>query len=154
MNQAMSGFKTRNWLTVAILMLAVVGFAYDRYLCAVASVPPQAFAAMAEGASARVLGRVQAGSVKLEAGNLSFVLEDGGASVQISYRGPDQDMVRELKTLLVFGKRLPDGSMAAGGVSIAANYGFITAAYGLGIGLLLVFAWVQERAVRTMEKRL
>lgn len=150
----MTGFRTRNWLAVAVMMLAVIGFAYDRYLCAVASVPPQVFATMAEGASVRVLGRVQAGSVKREGDNLRFVLEDGGAAIQVSYRGPDQDMVRELKTLLVFGKRLPDGSMEAGGVSIAANYDFITAAYVLGIGLLLAFAWVQERAVRIMERRL
>lgn len=150
----MTGFKARNWLAVAILMMAVVGFAYDRYLCAAASVPPQTFAAMAEDDSVRVLGRVQAGSVKLEGETLSFALEEGGTSIQVAYRGPDKDMVRELKALLVFGKRLPDGSMAAGGVSSAANYSFIAAAYGLALGLLLLFAWMQERAVRIMEKRL
>lgn len=150
----MTGFRAINWLVVALLMLAVAGFAYDRYLRDVAAVPPQAFAAMAEGASVRVMGRVQAGSVKPEGDALSFVLEEGGASIRVVYRGPDQDMARELKTLLVSGRRLPDGSMAADGMAIAANYGYITAAYGLAIGLLFAFAWAQERAVRGMEKRL
>lgn len=150
----MTGFSTKNWLLVGVLLLAATGFAYNRYVDALASVPPQAFATIAEGGSVRVLGRVRAGSVMPEGDTLNFVVEGEGGFVQVAYRGPDKEAVRELKNLLVSGRRLPDGGMAADAVGIAANYGFVTAAYVLALGLLLVFAWMQERAASTLEKEL
>ncbi len=150
----MNGFGAKSWLLAGAMLLAAAGFAYDRYAHALASVPPAAVAAAAEGGSVRVLGRVRAGSVRAEGDALSFVLEGSGGAVRVAYRGPDKEAVRELKNLLVSGRRVADGGLAADAVAIAANYGFVAAAYGLGFGLLLVFAWTQERAARALEKEL
>ncbi|MDP2265629.1 MAG: cytochrome c maturation protein CcmE [Thiobacillus sp.] len=150
----MNGFSTKNWLLVGVLLLLAAGFAYNRYAHTLASVPPQALASIAEGGSVRVLGRVRAGSIQPEGDTLNFVVEGEGGFVQVAYRGPDKETVRELKNLLVSGRRLPGGGMAADTVSIAANYGFVAAAYGLALGLLLAFAWVQERAAGALQKKL
>lgn len=145
--------KTVRWLAV-ISLAAVALLAWQRYQRDVASVAPAAFNTLASGQSARVVGRVQAGSLQRAAEGASFVLEENGAVVPVTYRGPDSDTLRELKTVLVTGRREADGRMAASEVSIAANYGYITAAYGLVIGLLLGFAWRLERAAGKLEKRL
>lgn len=150
----MSGFGTKSWLLVGALLLAATALAYDRYAHALASVPPQAVAAMAEGGGVRVQGRVRVGSLRPSGDALSFVLEDGGGAVRVAYRGPDKDTVRELKRLLVSGRRQADGGLAADEVGIVAHYGFVAAAYGLAFALLLGFAWAQERAARALEKEL
>jgi len=145
--------KTVRWLAVSLLA-AVALLAWQRYQRDVASVAPAAFNGLASGQSARVAGRVQAGSLQRAAEGASFVLEENGATVPVTYRGSDNDTLRELKTVLVTGRREADGRMAASEVSIAANYGYITAAYGLVIGLLLGVAWRLERAAGKLEKRL
>lgn len=150
----MSGFGMKSWLLVGALLLTTAGLAYDRYAHALASVPPQAVAAAVEGGSVRVLGRVRAGSIESNGDALGFVLEDGGGAVRVAYRGPDRETVRELKRLLVSGRRLADGGIEADTVGIAAHYGFVAAAYGLAFALLLGFAWVQERAARALEQAL
>lgn len=145
--------KTR-WLLVLVLLGAVVALAFQRYRNEVASLAPAEFGAAAVSQPLRVLGRVQAGSLKIAAGEARFVLEGQGAQVSVSYRGPDLDTLRELKTILARGEKQADGGLRADVVSIAPNYAFIVGAYG-SVGLiLLLFAFMVEARLRRMEKEL
>lgn len=142
------------WLLVLVLLGAVVALAFQRYQNEVASLAPAEFGAAAAAQPLRVLGRVQAGSLRIAAGEARFVLEGQGAQVSVIYRGPDLDALRELKTILARGEKQADGGLRADAVSIAPNYAFIVGAYGSAALILLLFAFVVEARLRRMEKEL
>lgn len=150
-----SAFVIR-WLVVLLVLGAVAALAYQRYQRDVAHIAPEAYAAIESGKSARILGRVQAGSLKnVVAGKgAEFVLEAGSVQVKVVYQGPDTDTLRELKTLLVQGVRQPDGTFMASQASIAPNYDYIALAFGLVAALLGVFAFVLEWRVAGMRETL
>ena len=146
--------KGARWLLVVIMLGTVTALAFQRYQNEVASVTPTEFGAMAASQPLRVLGRVQAGSLKIAAGGASFILESEGAQVNVLYQGPDLDTLRELKTILAHGKKQADGSLNADVVSIAPNYAFIAGAFGSAAMILLLFALLVETRLRRMEKEL
>lgn len=143
------------WLLVLLALGAVVALAWQRYQQEVAYLGPGEFVTAAPSGDVRVLGRVRAGSFgKINASEARFVLEDQGAAVNVVYRGPDLDTLRELKTILARGVKQADGSLLASQVSIAPNYNYIAGAYGVAGLILLLFAFVVERQVRRMEREL
>lgn len=144
----------RRWLLVSLLLGAVVALAFQRYQNEVASLSPAEFRATAAAQPLRVLGRVRAGSLKIALGEARFVLEGQNGEVSVSYRGPDLDTLRELKTILARGEKQADGGLRAEVVSIAPNYAFIVGAYGSVALILLLFAFVVEARLRRMEKEL
>lgn len=143
------------WLLVLLALGVVAGLAWQRYLDEVAYLEPGGIASLTQAGNIRVLGRVKAGSFsKSGTSEARFVLEGGGGEVQVLYRGPDVDTLRELKTILARGVRQADGSLLADLVTIAPNYGFIAGAFGSAALILLLFAFVVEYQVRRMEKEL
>lgn len=143
------------WLLVLLALGAVIALAWQRYQQEVAYLEPREFATAAPSGDVRVLGRVRAGSFgKISATEARFVLEDQGGMVNVTYRGPDLDTLRELKTILARGVKQADGSLLASQVSIAPNYDYIAGAYGVAGLILLLFAFVVERQVRRMEREL
>lgn len=142
------------WLLVALLLGAVTALAFQRYQNEVSSLTPAGFGTVAASQSIRVLGRVQAGSLRIAAGEARFILESEGAQVNVLYNGPDLDTLRELKTILTSGEKQADGSLHADTVSIAPNYAFIAAAFGAVGMILLLFAFLVEMRLRRMENEL
>lgn len=142
------------WGLVLALLGIVTALAFQRYQHEVASLTPLEFGHAATVHPVRVLGRVQAGSLKMSATEARFALEGQGAVVSVVYRGPDKDTLRELKTILARGVKQADGSLSADLVSIAPNYAFIVAAYGAVGLILLLFAFVVERQVRRMDEEI
>lgn len=142
------------WLLVAVLLGSAVLLSVQRYVNEVASQDPAEFSTAAASQPWRVLGRVQAGSLKMATGEASFILEGQGAQVSVLYRGPDLDTLRELKTILAHGEKQADGSLLADTVSIAPNYAYIAGAYGAAGTILLLFALLVELRLRRMEKEL
>lgn len=143
------------WLLVFVALGVVIALAWQRYQQEVAYLVPREFAMVAQSQETRVLGRVRAGSFsKSGANEARFVLEQEGAAVNVIYRGPDMDTLRELKTILARGVKQADGSLLASQVSIAPNYDYIAGAYGMAGLILLLFAFVVERQVRRMEREL
>ncbi len=143
------------WLLVALLLGTVAILAFQRYQNEVASVAPSEFGAAAVSQPLRVLGRVQAGSLKkIAADEARFILESDGAQVSVLYRGPDLDTLRELKTILAHGEKQADGSLRADAISITPNYSFIVGAYGMAGVILLLFAFLVEARLRRMEREL
>jgi cytochrome c-type biogenesis protein CcmE len=144
----------RRWLLVVLLLGSVTALAFLRYQNEVASVAPREFRAAAVGQTLRVLGRVQAGSLQIIAGQAHFLLENDGAQVRVLYRGPDLDTLRELKTILASGEKLTDGSLRAAAISITPNYAFIVAAFASAGTILLLFALLVEIRLRRLEREL
>jgi cytochrome c-type biogenesis protein CcmE len=150
----------RRWLFIIFVLGAVSALAWQRYQSEVSSYSPLEFSHLTDGQQARVLGRVQAGSLKMSANTLkgtsdaSFSLEAQGALTPVIYAGPDMDTLRELKTILAQGVRQADGSLRAGRVSIAPNYAYIVGAYGSIALILLLFAFLVERQLRKIQKTL
>lgn len=142
------------WLLVALVLGTVLMLAFQRYQNDVASLAPAEFGAAAVLQPLRVLGRVQAGSLKIANGEAHFILESDSAQVSVLYRGPDLDTLRELKTILARGEKQADGSLHADAVTIAPNYAFIAGAYGAAGTILLLFAFLVEARLRRMEKEL
>jgi cytochrome c-type biogenesis protein CcmE len=88
------------WVLVLALLGVVTVLAFQRYQNEVASLTPLEFSQAATDLPVRVLGRVQAGSLKMSAAEARFALEGQGAVVSVVYRGPDKDTLRELKPSL------------------------------------------------------
>lgn len=146
---------TLRWVLVLVALGVVVALAWQRYQQEVAYLLPREFPSVLQMQEVRVLGRVRAGSFsKIDANEARFVLEEQGAAVDVLYRGPDLDTLRELKTILARGVKQADGSLLASQVSISPNYDYIAGAYGMAGLILLLFAFVVERQVRRMEKEL
>ena len=142
------------WLLVTLLLGGAVMLALQRYQKEVASLDPAEFSNAAAAQPLRVLGRVQAGSLKFAEGEALFILEGQGGQASVLYRGPDLDTLRELKTILAHGVKQADGSLHADTVSIAPNYAYIAGAYGSAGTILLLFALLVEMRLRRMEKEL
>ncbi|MDP2829593.1 MAG: cytochrome c maturation protein CcmE [Sulfuricellaceae bacterium] len=144
----------RRWLFIFLVLGLVSALAWQRYQSEVSSYSPLEFSRLVDGQQARVLGRVQAGSLKMSANDASFILEEQGALTPVIYAGPDMDTLRELKTILAQGVRQADGSLRAERVSIAPNYAYIVGAYGSIALILLLFAFLVERQLRQIQKTL
>jgi cytochrome c-type biogenesis protein CcmE len=140
------------WGLALAALLAAVNAGWQRYQEQVAPIALSAYAQQSAGTQVRLLGRVSGGSLKAEAGALLFVLDIDGQKVPVRYTGKDGDSVRELKTMLVGGKRQADGSLAADFVGINPKYGYVAAGFGLVLCVLLLRTLTLELKLRKLER--
>ena len=140
------------WGLALAALLAAVTAGWQRYQAQVAPIALSSYAQQASGAHVRLLGRIGGGSLKADAGALTFMLDIDGQRVPVRYTGADGDSVRELKTMLVGGVRQADGSLAADFVGINPQYGYVAAGFGLVLCILLLRTLTLENTLRRMEK--
>ena len=140
------------WALALAALLAAVAAGWQRYQSQVAPTPVASYSQLAADSNVRLLGRV--GSLKTEANGLQFLLDVDGQSVPVLYTGPDRDSVRELKTMLVGGKRQADGSLLASSIGIHPHYGYVAAGFGLVLSILLLRTLTLEAQLRRMEREL
>jgi len=140
------------WVLALLALLAAAGAGWNRYQQQVAPQSAAGFESAATGSPIRLLGRIGGGSLHSDATAMSFVLEIEGRRVPVRYVGPDRDSVRELKTMLVGGKRQADGSLAADFVGINPKYGYVAAGFGLVLCVLLLRTLTLELKLRKLER--
>jgi cytochrome c-type biogenesis protein CcmE len=146
------------WVVVICVALVIAWLAAQHYDREVRPITPEALLQSRPVGTVRVIGRVQAGSLKSatpEAGGGSlladFELAGEQAQLAVHYDGPADDNLRELKTLVVIGHLDSAGSdgprFEAHEFDLLPNYGFITAAYLLALIPLGLFLFGMERRV-------
>ena len=138
------------WVGILLitLLLAVMGF--QRYERDVASLSPEQLVSNPPGERVRVLGLVQGGSLLKEEPlhQATFRLAGARETLTVRYVGQDLDSLRELKALVVVGQWNPATRVFEGNaIALIPNYGFIVAAYGIGIFPSLLFLFLMERKV-------
>lgn len=153
----MKGLYLR-WVAVICVALVIAWLAIQHYDREVRPITPAALLQNRPVGTVRVIGRVQAGSLKTaapeaEGGSLlaDFELAGEQAHLAVHYDGPADDNLRELKTLVVIGHLDPAGPdgprFEAHEFDLLPNYGFITAAYLLALIPLGLFLFGMERRV-------
>jgi cytochrome c-type biogenesis protein CcmE len=147
------------WVAVIFVGLMIAWFADQHYDREVKPITPVQLLEMQPVGTVRVIGRVQAGSLtttppEAHGGSLlaDFELAGEQAHLPVHYDGPEDDNLRELKTLVVVGHLIsvggPDGRrFEAHEFDLLPNYGFITAAYLLALIPLGLFLFSMERRV-------
>jgi cytochrome c-type biogenesis protein CcmE len=147
------------WVVVIFVGLVIAWFAAQHYDREVKPITPEALLQTQPVGTVRVIGRVQAGSLTItppesRGGPLlaDFELAGEQAHLAVHYDGPEDDNLRELKTLVVVGHLNPGVSpggrrFEAHEFDLLPNYGFITAAYLLALIPLGLFLFGMERRV-------
>jgi cytochrome c-type biogenesis protein CcmE len=147
------------WVVVIFVGLVIAWFAVQHYDREVKPITPEQVLEMGPVGTVRVIGRVQAGSLRItppvsRGGSLlaDFELAGEQERLAVHYDGPEDDNLRELKTLVVVGHLNPVGSpggrrFEAHEFDLLPNYGFITAAYVLALIPLGLFLFGMERRV-------
>ena len=136
-------------LAAGLLALATA----QHYRAAVAPMSPEEALGSHPAGSIRIIGLVQAGTlVTSESAPASmqadFELAGDQEHLTVHYRGPADDNLRELKTLVVIGRLSADGrAIESAELDLVPNYGYITAAYLLSLGSLALFLFGMERRV-------
>ncbi len=128
------------------LVIGLLGL--QRYHRDVTAISPAQLLREPPAQPVRVLGMIEAGSLKKEEGRLTFLLSGEGEKVSVSYGSDETESVRELKILVIEGKW--DSSarvLEARKISLTPNYGFVTAAYLVALVPLGLFLFNMERKV-------
>jgi cytochrome c-type biogenesis protein CcmE len=159
------------WTVVLIGGVVLAGLAAQRYATDVRPLTPEQLRQSRPPDRVRVIGMVQPGSLAIEAGgksdgtdvaemvasfNLAGELpgelagEPTGLNdrLPVRYLGPADDNLRELKTIVIIGQL--DGKswqFVADRIDLIPNFGFISAAYLLGLIPLALFLFSMERRV-------
>ncbi len=143
------------WAVILAVGGLIAGLAFQNYRDQVAPVTPEQLIQFPVEGTVRVVGLVQPGSLVIdpEAATVEdfqaeFDLAGRLQHLPVRYRGPADDNLRELKTLVVVGQLDADGRiLLANEFRIIPNYDYITAAYLLGLIPLALFLFVMERRV-------
>ena len=101
----------------------------------------------------RVVGIIQGGSlIKTDDKNRAFFLLQGNdKTLPVRYHGQDTDTLRDLKVVVITGRFYAGtGEFEGEAVSLIPNYGFVAAAYILGIIPALLFLFLMERKLRLL----
>lgn len=141
------------WVGIAALGLLIAVLGFRRYETQVRPITPEDLMRSRQTETVRVLGMVQAGSLTTDAlaGRATFRLVGEKDAVLVHYTGAPTEAIRELKTLVVVGRWSPlGGALEAKEIALRPNYGFITAAYLLGLVPLGLFLFRMERRVRLL----
>ena len=147
----MKGFYVR-WgaILLAGVMIALLGaWRYERE---VTTISPEDLLLEQPTGMVRILGRVQPGSLMAEEPQgVRFELAGDRERILVRYTGEENDNLRELKTLVVVGRWNPGGrELEADEIALVPNYGFIAAAYLLGIVPVMIFLFGMERRTRLL----
>jgi cytochrome c-type biogenesis protein CcmE len=148
----MKGLYLR-WAAIAAVSLVIVALCNQRYQREVTAVPVGVFAKSPSEGAVRLLGMIEAGSLTKNepAGEAAFRLTGNGKAVSVRYAGQDLDTLRELKTLVLIGRWDPArGSFEAGEIGLVPNYGYVAAAYLIGMIPLGLFLFRMEQKVELL----
>ena len=147
----MNGFYIRwGFLLLAGLFMTFLGA--QRYYRDVHSLTPEQVMKALPRETVRMLGRVQAGTLRTEAPYEQAVFDLAGeeAPVSVYYQGDAPDNLRELKTLVVIGHwNAAQERFEAHEIDLVPNYGFIIWAY-LTLLPLAIFLFMMEQKVRLL----
>lgn len=150
----MTNFYVR-WSGVLIAAVALSAFTYNHYQQNLATWSPSQVKAQTPLSEVRVLGMVQGGTLagRVETGEAAFKLIESAAlpehtGIPVRYHGPPPENLRELKTLVVIGKwKASDHTFEAREIGLVTNYGFVAAAYLIGLIPLALFLFTMSRRV-------
>jgi cytochrome c-type biogenesis protein CcmE len=141
------------WLILLAVLGTVTLLGAQRYDRDVRTVAPGDVVSGGVAGTARVLGMVEAGTLKAapDGRNASFVLVADGSAIPVIYSGESPDNLRELKTLVAVGQWDPIARVFQARVlDLVPNYGFIVSAYALTLIPLAAFVFVMERRVKLL----
>jgi cytochrome c-type biogenesis protein CcmE len=136
------------WIGIGsvVFLLALLGA--RRYCNDVATLPIERLVAEAPSGEVRVLGQIVANSIVPSEEGMSFQLTDPPEALTVLYTGKETDEIRDLKTLVMIGKW--DGGtrrFIADRTAIRPNYGFVLAAYLVGLIPVALFLFRMEYRV-------
>ena len=137
----------------ALLSLA----AWQRYVNEVAVTTPDRLSQSPTPSSVRVQGRIEPGTLKLDAEKslARFDLGWNNERLPAVYTGDDLDNLREFKTIILIGHfNTQDRQFEANKMALVSNYGFITAAYLAGVIPLGFFLFYMERRVALLYDKI
>jgi cytochrome c-type biogenesis protein CcmE len=158
----MNGFYIR-WAIILSLGAGLFFLGLMRYREEVRTVSPEALLRHKPGGTVRLLGTVVPGTLEKpsESGNsggsgeIRFTLKWAESEVPVRYSGDDPENLRDLKTLVIRGRLDKDSQVFQGDqISVVPNYGFITAAYIVGVLPLALFLFAMERRVRLLYREI
>ncbi len=128
---------------VVIALLAARRYDRDVAACSVATL-----LAHPRAGEVRVSGQVVAGSVMRQAGGTRLHLSSAAATLSAHYVGEDADDIRDLKNLVLVGRwDVATRTFAVRKIAPTPNYGFVTAAYLMGLIPAALFLFGMERTV-------
>jgi cytochrome c-type biogenesis protein CcmE len=144
------------WGAILLIGIIIALLGVMRYQREVGTVAPEDLLKEPPTARLRVLGTVEAGSlIREEPGRIRFRLAGDGEPLSVLYTGKENENLRELKTLVVVGRWNPGTRVfEADELSIVPNYGFITAAYLVGVIPLVLFLFGMERKTRMLYREI
>ena len=137
------------------LMITLLGS--QRYHREVATMPPEEILKKQPTGIVRVLGMVQAGSLSDSGGeaasphSATFYLTGEREGLAVRYTGEQPDNLRELKTLVVVGRlNTSTHEFEAHEISLLPNYGYVAAAYLIGMIPIGLFLFLMQRRVELL----
>ena len=152
MSRAMTLFYIR-WGAVLLVTLIIAFLGFQRYQKDVAGLTPDQLLQNPSQDKVRVIGIIQGGSlIKTDDKNRAFFLLQGeDKTLPVQYHGQDTDTLRDLKVVVITGRFYAGtGEFEGEAVSLIPNYGFVAAAYILGIIPALIFLFLMERKLRLL----
>jgi len=145
------------WGGILFVALMITLLGTQRYYREVATMSPEQLLREQPTGTVRVLGRVQAGSLSTPGQEetslyrVTFYLSGEREGLRVRYIGGIADNLRELKTLVVIGRwDLSTREFEAHEISLLPNYGYVAAAYLIGIVPIGLFLFLMERRVELL----
>jgi len=143
------------WTAIPAVGAVIVFLAICRYQNEVAPITIETFAAYPEEGVVRVVGQISAGSITSETDGRSFDLAGEKRTIRVRYVGPENDDLRDLKTLVVIGKWSAAGHvLIADRIAPTPNAEFVVAAYIVGLVPLAFFLFRMERSVERLYREI
>ena len=152
MSRVMTSFYIR-WGIVLLVTSVIAFLGFQRYQKDVACLTPDQILQNPSPNKVRVVGIIQGGSLTREdeSNRAFFLLQGEEKTLPVRYQGHDTDTLRDIKIIVVTG-HLNSGTAEFDGeaISLIPNYGFVAAAYLLGILPTLFFLFLMERKLRLL----
>lgn len=145
------------WGGVFLLGLAIFLLGVRHYTRDLRTISPEQALAKRSGEEIRVRGMVVAGSLQGGAGSeeAMFRLTGENAELAVHYRGPAAENLRELKTLVVVGRLDPESeAFLAHEIALIPNFGFVAAAYLVGLIPMALFLFRMEQKVNRLYRQI
>ncbi len=141
------------WGIILLVTFVIAISGYQRYQKDVACLTPDQILQNPAPDKVRVVGIIQGGSLNREddLNRADFLLQGQDKTLPVQYHGHDTSSLRELKIVVITG-HLDAGLQVFEGesISLIPNYGFVTAAYLIGILPTFLFLFLMERRLRLL----
>ncbi len=136
---------------VLMMVFAVIGFlAISRYNRDVRTISPRVLLSESPSAEKRLMGMIDAGSLKRGSDGVPFrfSLSSEGVKASVIFLGDDTESLRDLKTIVVVGRwKAEKGVFEAAEIRLTPNYNFVTSAYVFSLIPLILLIFSMERRV-------